>query len=227
MAPNIKLTYFDTEGTAEPVRLALLLSKTPFEDVRVAFGPDWPVLKATLPNGQLPVMTIDDGPMRAQSKAMLRWIGATFSETLYPRDKLFDIEEAIGFVEDLTNRFQLGTFLSLYPGRFGYPSNFPATDEGKAKMKEMREQFMSESFPSFMTRMTNMLEAHGGGPFLVAGNKPTIADCLAVSAVRVFTRGFIDYIDPNCLDGYPVIVKYVKNFCSLDEVKGRYNVGLF
>jgi glutathione S-transferase len=64
MSPFIKFTYFNKEAAGEPVRLALLLSKTPFEDIRVDFGDEWTALKPTLPNGQLPVMTIDDGPIR-------------------------------------------------------------------------------------------------------------------------------------------------------------------
>jgi glutathione S-transferase len=81
--PKIKLTYFDIEGAAEPTRLALALAGQEYEDVRVKF-PDWKELKPKTPYGQLPIVTIDDGPMRTQSGAMLRWVGATLSKTLYP-----------------------------------------------------------------------------------------------------------------------------------------------
>ena len=58
---KIKLTYFDIEGAAEPVRLALALAGKEYEDDRVKF-PDWKDLKPKTPYGQLPVMTIDDDP---------------------------------------------------------------------------------------------------------------------------------------------------------------------
>jgi glutathione S-transferase len=99
--PKIKLTYFNIEGAAEYVRLALTLSKVDFEDDRLD-GPKWGELKPKTPYGQVPVMTVDGGPMRGQSKAMLRWAGSTLSETLYPKEKLFDIEETIGVLEDLS-----------------------------------------------------------------------------------------------------------------------------
>ena len=93
--PSIKLTYFDLEGRGECVRLALTLADVPFEDVRVKF-PEWPELKQKTPSGKLPVIEVDNGPMKAQSGAMLRWIGTKFSKTLYPADRIFEVEEAIG-----------------------------------------------------------------------------------------------------------------------------------
>jgi glutathione S-transferase len=225
MTPRIKFTYFDMEASGECVRIALLLSKTPFEDDRIPYDANWPVVKATLPNGQLPVMTVDDGPMRTQSKAMLRWVGTTFSETLYPTDRIFDVEEAFGFVEDLKDAFYVPQYMPIYPGRYGYPADFASTDEGKEKIRELREKFMAEQFPSLMTRMADKITAHGG-KFLVAGEHPTIVDCLAIPVLRAFTRGFIEHIDPNCLDGYPVIVDYIKNFCALEPIQGRYTDGI-
>jgi len=48
--PKIKLTYFDIEGVAEPIRLALVLSGIPFEDHRIKFD-EWPAMKPTTPYG--------------------------------------------------------------------------------------------------------------------------------------------------------------------------------
>merc|ERR1712125_288293 len=103
--PSIKLTYFDIEGVAEQIRLALVLSGTEFEDIRVKF-PDWAEMKPTTPYGQLPLLTVDDGPTRTQSNAMLRWAGMLKPEKeLYPADKVFDIQEAIGVIEDMNKSF--------------------------------------------------------------------------------------------------------------------------
>ena len=53
MATSIKLTYFDIEGAAEKVRLALVIAGVPFEDDRIEFskwrGPNG--LKNTMPYG--------------------------------------------------------------------------------------------------------------------------------------------------------------------------------
>ena len=222
--PKIKLSYFDIEGAAEKVRLALVLSKTPFEDVRVGFA-DWSTLKPTTPAGALPVMTVDDGPMRTESGAMLRWVGATFSETLYPRDKVMDIEEAMGVVDDLSRDLRPAIHCSMRPIEFGHPEDLGKTEEGKALIRKLRERFVAEKLPVRLQRMETLMKAHGG-KWLVAGDEPTIADCAAVPVLRGLTRGFMDHIDPNCLDGCPTIVEYLKNFCALDEVQGRYNDGI-
>jgi glutathione S-transferase len=222
--PHIKLTYFDIEGRAEPVRLALTLAQVPFDDVRVKFE-EWADLKPKTPNGQLPVLQVDDGPMRTQSMAMLRWIGATYSTTLYPADKLFDLEEALGLVDDLDRAFTVPRTAAMRPQLLGHPEGYSQTDEGKAMIKKLRESFVQEMLLKTCDQFTKMIESHGG-PFLVAGSEPTIVDCVAVPLLRSFTRGYIDYVEPTCLDGHPVIVKYIKDFCALGPIKGRYSGGI-
>ena len=49
-----KLTYFGVYARAEPVRMLLAHAKVEFEDERITFE-QWGALKATMPNGQLPV----------------------------------------------------------------------------------------------------------------------------------------------------------------------------
>ena len=227
MSNNIKLTYFDIEGVAEAVRLALVLSGTPFEDVRVQFS-DWPAMKPTTPNGQLPIMTIggDDANVKTQSKAMLRWAGMTKSKTLYPTDKVFEIEEMIGILEDLQRAFAPAHYMGMRPANFGYPVGFESTDEGKKLIESMRTKFVKEELPKYAKCLTEKMEQHGG-PFLVAGSEPTVADCMAVPILRSFTRGILDHVDSTCLDAYPTLVTYIKNFCALEAVKGRYNNGIY
>ena len=227
MSNTIKLTYFDIEGVAEAVRLALVLSGTPFEDVRVQF-PDWPAMKPSTPNGQLPIMTIggDDANVKTQSKAMLRWVGMTKSKTLYPTEKVFEIEEIIGILEDLQRAFMPAHYIGMRPASFGHPEGFQSTEEGKKLTELMRTKFVKEELPKYIKHLTDKMENHGG-PFLVAGTEPTVADCVAVPLLRSFTRGIMDHVDPHCLDAYPTIVTYIKNFCALEHVKGRYNNGIY
>jgi prostaglandin-H2 D-isomerase / glutathione transferase len=226
--PNnmIKLTYFDIEGRGEPVRLALVLAKVPFEDVRVQFD-DWAALKPQTPTGQLPVLQVgEDGPMRTQSLAMLRWIGATYSTTLYPPDKLYEIEEALGVVEDLDRAFIIPRAVGMHPCELGYPVGYEKTPDGQDLIQRLRGTFIDECLPKFLVLLTKMMQSHNDGPFLVAGREPTIADCVAIPLLRGFTRGFIDYIPITCLDSHPAIVEYVKSFCALEPIQGRYNNGI-
>jgi glutathione S-transferase len=225
---KIKLTYFDIEGAGEPVRLALVLSGTEFEDDRIKF-PDWAALKPKTPNGQLPVMTIGDDPtLRTQSAAMLRYVGAECSPdgSLYPRDKLYDVEEVLGLLDDAKRDWNGPFYLGMAPTKFGYPQDYNKTDEGKALLKKMREQFVQETLPQHLDRLTKLLEK-SGDKWLVAGcDSPTIADCAWVPFLRNYTRGHIDYVDVKCLDGHPKVVEYVKRFCDLPSIKGRYTSGL-
>ena len=221
MAPSIKLTYFDIEGVVECVRLALVLSNTEFEDIRVKF-PEWKEMKPNMPYGQLPVLQIDDGPLYAQSKGLLRYVGATYSKTLYPTDKLLAIEEAIGVTEDL----QRSWVPAFAPSKKLVPEGFFDTEEGKLKIKQLREEFLAEDLPKFMKYLTALLQKNGG-KWLASSDEPTIADCFALPIIRAWTRGHVDYIPTTCLDPYPEIVDWIKRFCALEQIKGRYNNGIF
>ena len=139
-APKIKLTYFDIEGVAEPVRLAFALAGVGFEDDRIRF-PEWADLKPKTPHGTLPIMTIDDGPAIVQSQAMLRY-AASLDKTgsLYPADKMLEVEQAIGILGDFTRAWQPNLYIAMRPHLYGYPEEYSKTDEGKAKVKEMREK---------------------------------------------------------------------------------------
>jgi glutathione S-transferase len=221
---SIKLTYFDIEGAAEPTRLALTLSGTPFEDVRVKF-PDWAALKPTTPYGQLPLFQVDNDPVRTQSMAMLRWVGTTLSDTLYPADKLLDVEEALGVVEDMEKSWQPAFYMGMRPANFGRPDGFQNTDEGKAVVQEMREQWIQTKLSVHVEYLENLLKKNNG-KWLASTDAPTIADCKAIVFLRALTRGHVDFVPADCLDKHAVIVDYIKRFCALELIKGRYTSGI-
>ena len=224
MAPSIKLTYFDIEGIAESVRLALILSGTDFEDDRIQF-PEWSALKPTTPFGQLPLMVIDGAPARTQSGGMLRWAGSTLSPTLYPSDRILDIEEAMGIVDDMFKSYEPCT-LNNHAERYGYPQGFGKTEECKTMVADMRKKWVEEQLPKYLTFLSDLIEKNDGG-FLASKEAPTIADCKAIPMLRSFTRGHIDYISTDCLEVNPKIVDYIKRFCALQPLQGRYTNGIF
>jgi prostaglandin-H2 D-isomerase / glutathione transferase len=221
MVPSIKLTYFDIEGIAESIRLALTLTNTDYEDHRISFA-EWPSMKHTMPYQQLPVMTLNDGHMLPQSKALLRWVGTEYSDTLYPPDKLLEIEEAIGVMEDLLRAWQP----AFQPYKVGYPDGYFNTDEGKGLTKKFREHFVRNDLPLYLTYISSLLKKNDG-KWLASKDGPTIADCYAIPILRTFTNGFLDYIPVTCLDKSPDVVDYIKRFCALEPVKGRYSKGIY
>jgi prostaglandin-H2 D-isomerase / glutathione transferase len=205
-------------------RLALTLAGIPFEDERIVFA-EWGELKPKTPFGQLPILRIDDGPPRGQSGAHLRWIGTELSPSLYPKDRVMDIEEAIGLIEDFSVAFRPSLYLSMRAETFGHSDGWSKSEEGQKVIRELREKFVKEQLPVYLGYLTAMLEKNDN-QWLASKDGPTIADCVAVPALRMFTMGTIDHVPADCLDAYPAIVSYIKRFCALPQIAGRYDKGL-
>ena len=87
MQNNYKLHYFDVYGRGEYIRLLLNYAQVPFEDVRVT---NWPKVKNTFPNGQIPCLEFADGRKMGQSISMLRYLGKTHG--CYPTDEFQQYE---------------------------------------------------------------------------------------------------------------------------------------
>jgi glutathione S-transferase len=224
--PKLKLVYFNIEGVAESVRLALVLAKIPFEDERINFQ-DWPQLQSTMPYGQVPVLYVgDDDIPKTQSGAMLRWVATLNApeKNLYPAEKLYEIEEAMGLVADFTRAWMPSLYVSMRPQNFGYPEGFQSTDECKEITKALRNKFVETELPKYLKYLADMIDKNGGK--FLCGDEPTIADCLAVPQLRGFSRGHIDHVPSDSLDVEPRIVEYIRRFCDLDGIKGRYADGV-
>jgi prostaglandin-H2 D-isomerase / glutathione transferase len=116
---TIKVTYFNMEGRGEWIRLALILAKTDFEDVRVDF-PDWPALKPTLPGGMLPVVQIDNGPVLTQAAVILRLIANKYCNSLYPAEDAYAIDEAMGIVDDMIQGWVPCQFFEFLYTKLGF-----------------------------------------------------------------------------------------------------------
>jgi len=206
-------------------RLTLALAGVEFEDCRIKF-PDWKEIKPTTPYGQVPILEID-GQVRTQSMAMVRWAGHTYApDTLYPVSRIFDIEEALGVVDDAKTSFQPCFRLGMRPASFGYPEDYSKTDEGKAKIKELREQWVKDELPKRLGFLKSLLDK-SNGKWLASSDEPTVVDCVAIPFLRSLTRGIIDFVPADCLSVEPAIEDYVKRFCALEAIKGRYKDGLF
>jgi len=193
----------------------------------------WSELKSKTPNGQLPVMTINDGPMLSQSSAMIRYAASMdTSGSLYPPTKLIQIEQAIGILNDLSSAWRPSLYTSMRPTSYGYDEDFPTTEKGKEVIQKLRTDFITNELPKYLQYLNDLIQVNNGdsdgtGTWLCGGSKPTIADCMAIPIIRNFTRGHIDHVDVDCvLKCNPDIGKYVERFCSLPEIKGRYSTGL-
>jgi glutathione S-transferase len=178
----LKLEYFNIEGVAEPVRLALSVASIPFDDVRIAFE-EWQSKKPTTKHGVLPEMTLPSGEVVTDSMAMLRLVGeADEEDKLYPSEvtKRLKIEQVLGLVGDLTRAWSPSLYLSMRPGRFGYPADWSGEEKDKV-VKAVREAFVSEDLPKFMGHFEELVKESGDG--FLTGEDLTIADLSAFQQV--------------------------------------------
>eukprot|EP00854_Cymbomonas_tetramitiformis_P020050 gene20050-24002_t len=216
---KITLTYFPIEGAAEKVRLALAMTGTDFEDIRIKF-PEWQELKPTTKYGQLPIMNID-GKEIAQSPAMLRWCGRTLGDgSLYPQDpeSLMQIEEVLGLSDDIARAWSPCLYMAMRPEKFGYPADI-AAEEKTTKVKALRESFLKDELPNFMKYLTGHLEASGA---FFCGSAPTIADLQILPQLRYFTKGVADFVPGDCLSPYPVVTQWIERMMAIPQVKSWY-----
>lgn len=184
---QLRLTYFDSPGRAEPVRIALFLAKLPFEDRRVKF-PEFMAMKqqGELPLGSLPVLEVDGRPM-VQTAAMLRFVARIGGHDLYPGDAraAFVVDSAIDTFNDTVAH-------ALTPSLF---------ERDPAKKLEMRRALVAGPL-ALALRYVEGLLAESDGPFLT-GSALTIADILLGTTVQQYRSGALDGIGPEVLEPFP------------------------
>lgn len=90
------------------------------------------------------------------------------------------------------------------PARPRYPEDFSKTDEGKAKVLELRAAFIATELPKYLGFFQAWIEAAGGDGFL-CGPTPTIADCALVPALKYYTLGVADGVPTDCLEVSAVV----------------------
>ena len=140
--PKLKLTYFNIQGPAEKVRLALTIGKVPFEDHRIAMpgqSDEWKEqYKPKTPFGKVPVLEIDGKEVVSQSDALLRYAGILANENgveLYPQGGMAQLrtDEMISLVDEMANSWAPRLYVGMQPKNFGYPDDdaWKGSDEHK------------------------------------------------------------------------------------------------
>uniref|UniRef100_A0A6T1R809 Glutathione transferase n=1 Tax=Eutreptiella gymnastica TaxID=73025 RepID=A0A6T1R809_9EUGL len=208
------------EAAAEKVRLALVMTGTPFEDKRVNFE-QWMDLKPSAKYGQLPLLTVD-GVQMAQSPALLRWVARKFGDgSLYPQDPdaMFEVESMLALSDDMAKAWGPALYMGMRPNMFGYPEDIKPEDK-EALVKTLRERFLAESLPKFMGMFTAQLEKTGA---FLCGDKVTIADLQLLPQLRYFTRGVADFVPADSLAPYPVVIGWIDRMLAVPEIKAWYD----
>jgi len=216
----IKLTYFNIEGLAEKIRLALKIGKCEFEDVRINFN-EWCDIKDKTPYGQLPMININ-GELEpiAQSGAILRYIGK--KTNMYPHDalKALYIDELISLQEDMSAIIGISIYISMKPEKYGYPLDL-ADEDKKIIQQYLRKNLANED--SDLHKLLNIVNNKLNKKKFFTGDTPTIADCAFLPLFRQLRSGRLDYLPTNILDKYTNICNFEYNMMNIPEVISHYS----
>ena len=79
------LHYFELHVRGDPLRMLLGHAKVKYDDHHISFK-EWPELKPTMPNRQVPCLELPDGTKMAQTFAILRFLGKRHG--YYPTDDM-------------------------------------------------------------------------------------------------------------------------------------------
>ena len=231
--PKLKLSYFNIQGPAEKVRLALTIGKVPFEDHRIAMpgqSDEWKEqYKPKTPFGKVPVLEIDGKEVVSQSDALLRYAGRLANENgveLYPQGGMAQLrtDEMISLVDEMSNSWAPRLYVGMQPKNFGYPDDdaWKGSDEHKKATEIARTRWVDDDLPVYLGHVKKQL-AKSGGKFL-CGEKVTIADCYLVPMLNRLSSGGIDCVDKECVakHGGAEVTDYVERFMNIEEVKKWY-----
>lgn len=184
---QLRLTYFDAPGRAEPVRIALALAGLPYEDRRLKY-PEFAALKeqGAFPLGSVPVLEVD-GVAVVQTAAMLRFVAQLGGTGLYPSDpkSAFLVDSAIDTLNDTVSH-------ALTPSLF---------ERDMEKKLAMRKALAEGPLKRALTYLEGLC-ALNQGPFLT-GSALTIADILLGTTVQQYRSGTLDGLGPEVLEAYP------------------------
>lgn len=185
--PTLALTYFDSPGRAEPVRVALRLAGLPFEDRRLKF-PAFAEAKAkgAFPLGAVPVLTVDGFDI-PQTAAMLRYVARLGCPDLYPTDAEHGL-----LVDSVLDTLNDTLSHALMPSLF---------ERDMEKKLAMRKELAAGPLAKVLGFVEKVL-TRSGGPF-VAGAKMSIADLVLAQQILQIRAGGLDGIGPEHLEAYP------------------------
>ena len=183
--PTLQLTYFDSPGRAEPIRVALVLAKLPFEDRRLKF-PEFAALReqGAFPLGAVPVLAVDGRPM-VQTSAILRYVARLGQTELYPADPF-----AAFVVDSVLETFNDTVAHAMTPSLF---------ERDLDKKLEMRRALVAGPLALACRYVEGLI---GAGPFLT-GSTLTIADLVLGETIKGYRSGKLDGLSAETLAPYP------------------------
>lgn len=194
---QLRLTYLDMPGVAEPIRLALAIGSIPFEDKRIGYEEIASMRAAgELPFSQLPLLDID-GVRHAQSNALLRWAGARAG--LYPDRLQLEIDSALEQMADIQKAMTPLWYRNALSRSPASGSLYEATALSGDQLDGVLRALNSDLLPVRFGQLERLV-TRSGGPFLT-GEHVTIADLTChVMVDGILDGSYCDGVSASVLD---------------------------
>ncbi|XP_037052163.1 glutathione S-transferase-like isoform X2 [Bradysia coprophila] len=201
---SYKLTYFDTEGIAEPIRLLFAYAEQPFEDVRLPKDDFWPKLRPEVKSqftwGTIPVLELSDHPgqMISQSMAIARFLAKRFNLV---GDNDFESAKCDELCDALKD------YVSTWSGILH--------ETDPAKRAARFQTALTVETPKTFGKLNEILLANGG-TWLV-GNRLSWTDLLLAHTNRSLQKHLGDKADLTA--GYPALKAHSENVFNIPTIK--------
>jgi len=169
MSSHVELTYFDTRGLAEVIRLLLSFLDVDYAEKNISSREEWLALKPSLPYGQVPLLTVN-GKRMVQRKAIEKYICTKHHLYGKDADEAYEIDSINESVADFTNALPMRDILSEDPSA-----------------EEKASAFEKSSMKWYLNIWNEMLTKRSPHTHLV-GDGITYADITLFSALRTFRQ---------------------------------------
>ncbi|KAL3102479.1 hypothetical protein niasHS_001221 [Heterodera schachtii] len=193
--PNFKLIYFDARGICEPIRLIFHYSKVPFDDVRIS-RKQWLALKDSTVYGKVPILEVDGKPL-TYCHTIARYLARSFGLAGRTEWEQAKVDEISDFHADVS--------LDLQPYMYVI-AGFHQGDRQSLRNSVFLPN-VEKHFPVYVS----LLKQSGSGFF--TSNGITWVD-FVISEYMTTVRQF----EPNILDKYPAIVKFIRKVQTQPQI---------
>eukprot|EP01088_Endostelium_zonatum_P002149 TRINITY_DN12604_c0_g1_i1.p1 TRINITY_DN12604_c0_g1~~TRINITY_DN12604_c0_g1_i1.p1 ORF type:complete len:210 (+),score=60.11 TRINITY_DN12604_c0_g1_i1:37-666(+) len=194
-----KLLYFDHSGRGEAIRLAYVVTSTPFDDNRLSDA-QWKEIKATTPWNTLPVLEVPGKGSIGQSLAALRYVGSTVG--LYSNQDSFlaaQIDDLIDGLEDVMNKLVKTIHQEITP-----------------------ETLVTVELPKILGAAEKRLEKNSTSTYAF-GDKLSIADLVVYVDAELLTSGIFPFLPKDLLSNYKRITAIQKTIGEIPQIKNYYS----
>ena len=187
---KIHLQYFDFTGRGEILRIMFHGCKdVEFTETRIPSS-EWRTVKATLPLGQVPVLSVD-GIVLTQSTSLYRFAAKLVG--LYPSDdplKALIVDESMDVLNEMISQM---------------PSSHTTAGTDDA-LKTQRHEYRDTIMKQALSLVESRIEQYGAGTNTICG-VPSVADLFLMSYKEMLDIQAFTHLDGTILNEYPHIVQ--------------------